>query len=300
MPNFSDHPIQPSTKLLYLGHTGSGKTGSLCSLAAAGYRVRILDLDDGAEIIRDYLFNPKSIYRKAHSLWPNPEGIESRISYVTITEGHNIAGSRAIPKGDSWHKINMLLNDWRDGEDRPGNLSKWSPNDILVIDSFSRFCESAMNFQLSLNGRLATGPKVGTRDTNDYGAAYKLILDFLDLLKCDEIKCNIILTCHIAFLEDIAPQIEAVRYKRGFPQTIGPKIAPMIGQYFNHALRARSEGNGLNVRRTIVTNNDENIELKNVAPLRVQASYPLETGLAQYFHDIRQQEGVKPPTISTI
>lgn len=294
MPNFTSYPVQPSTKLLYLGHTGAGKTGSLVSLAAAGYRVRILDLDRGCEIIRDYLFNPKSIYTRPHQLWPEPSDFASRISYVTITEGYNLQGTKATPKGDSWHKINMLLNDWRDGDDRPGNLTKWGPQDVLVIDGLSRLCESAMNFQLAMNGHLVSGPQVGASGANDYTQAYKLITDFFDLLKCDDIKCNIIMVCHIQFMEQAGPQITASRDVKGFPQTVGRLISPKVGQYFNHSLLAKSSGNGPSVKRVIVTNNDENIELKTVAPLRVPREYPLETGLAQYFADIRQQPASAP------
>jgi hypothetical protein len=294
MPSFLDYPASPSTKLIYLGHSGAGKTGSLVSLAAAGYNVRILDLDNKAEIIRDYLFNPRSIYlRERPGLWTTEQAntVASRISFVTCTESFNIRGVKAVPRGDSWQKINQLLNDWRDGDDKPGNLSKWLPTDILVIDSFSRLCEAAMNFQLSLNGRLETGPAAGASSTNDYAAAYRLIGDFLQLLKSSEIKCNVILICHIVFMEEPTGggrQTTVTRTAKGFPQVFGrAMISPTITQYFSHAIRAKSVGNEPSVKRTIITNNDENVELINTAPLRVPREYPLETGLAEYFRDIR-------------
>lgn len=289
MPTFQGPPPTnyPGIKLIYLGHTGAGKTGSLVSLAAAGYRLRILDIDRGCEILRDYLTNPKSIYLRPHALWPSPGDVASRVSYVTITETYNIQGTKAIPKATAWHRINQLLNNWIDGDDRPGNLGKWGPNDVLVIDGMSRLAEAAMNFQLSLNGRLATGPQVGARGDNDYTQCYKLITDFLDLLKSDEIKCNIIMICHIQFMEASGSQISVTRDAKGFPQTVGRLISPKIGQYFNHSILAKSIGNAPSVRRTIITNNDENVELKTTAPLRVPREYPLETGLAQYFTDVK-------------
>lgn len=290
MPSFSSYPPQQGHKILYLGHHYAGKTGSIVALAAAGYKVRLLDLDNKAEILRDYLFNPKSIYIKPHPLWPTPGDIASRLSYVTITESFNLQGAKAIPRGDAWHKINLLLNDWRDGDDKPGNISKWPEDDVLVIDGLSRFCESAMNFQLSLSGNLVKGPQVGTRQSNDYSSSYKLVTDCLEMLTCREVKCHVIMICHIDFLEPEGPQQTADRQKRGFPKTIGPKLSTQIGQYFQHALRVKSQGNSPNVRRFIVTNNDENVELITTAPLRVQAQYPIETGLAQYFADIKQEQ----------
>jgi hypothetical protein len=150
-----------------------------------------------------------------------------------------------------------------------------------------------MHTQLALNGRLETGPRVGTSDTNDYSAAYGLILSFLDMLKSSEIKCHIIMCCHIAFLVEDQHDRQsptAQRDMRGFPQTVGRKIGPMIGQFFNHALRAKVIGTSPG-RHVIMTASDEYIDLKTTKPLKVQKEYNLETGLAEYFYALRQ-----PPT----
>ena len=303
MPLFtSPRPVR-NTKILYFGHTGAGKTGSLCSLAAAGYTVRILDLEAGTELIDDYMTNKeKSIYlRERPGLWTAEQArtTPERMSYVTITEGHRIQGPRSVPKGDSWAKIQNQLNNWRDGDLSLGNISTWESDTILVIDSLSRLCESAMNFQLAMNGRLLTGPQVGTAGTNDYTAAYRYILEFLDTLKSEEIVCNVIMICHIATL-DVSPnrgqgQKSADRNMKGFPQTIGPMLSPKIGQYFNHALQAVEQSRIV----TSVAGTQDKIELKNVAPLRVKASYPLATGLAEYFRDIRATD-YKTPVEETL
>lgn len=291
MPDFtSKRTAKQITRLLYLGHTGAGKTGSLCSLAAAGYNVRILDLDDGTEIIDDFVSNSDSPYRKSSpmGLWTadQTKDVASRISYVTITESYKLTGARAVPKGDSWKKISDQLNDWKDGEVRLGNIASWGPQDILVIDGLSRLCESAMNFQLAMNGRLISGPQVGTSGSNDYTQAYNMILSFLDLLKCGDIKCSVIMICHIALLERGDGASKEIK---GFPQTVGRAISPKIGQYFNHALMAKSVGEGQATRRMIVTNNADLVELKTTIPLRVKKEYPLSTGLAEYFKLLREQ-----------
>lgn len=273
-------------------NSGAGKTGSLCSLAAAGYRVRILDFDAKAEVIRDLVTNPKSIYtRPREGLWDASlgAGVASRISYVTMTEGMNIQGMKAVPKGDSWNRAMQQMNDWRDGEDKPGNIGKWGPQDILVIDSFSRMCEGAMNFQLAMNNRLTSGPRVGTSSDNDYRGAYNYITGWLDLIKSKEITCNVIVIAHIVFMEPSGPQTTVKREAKGFAQVFGrAMISPTISQYFPHVLRAKSQGNEPSVKRTIVTNNDENVELITTAPLSVPREYPLETGLAEYFRDVKK------------
>ena len=46
MPSLSAHQSNSYVKLLLIGDAKSGKTGSLISLVKAGYRLRILDLDN--------------------------------------------------------------------------------------------------------------------------------------------------------------------------------------------------------------------------------------------------------------
>lgn len=290
MPSFDSYR-KSSKKIIYLGDSGAGKTGSLVSLAAAGYNVRILDFDDKAEILRDFLYNPeKSIYRRPRpGLWTQQQAdtVMQRMSFMTMTEHLTIKGSRAVPRGDCWVRAMNQLNHWTDGDDKPGNISKWPETDILVIDSFSRLCEAAMNYQLSLNNRLLEGPRVGTSQSNDYSAAYKYIMDFINLIKSDEIKCSVIIIGHIVFMERSGPQNTVTKESKGFLQVFGKAmISPVISQHFPHVIRAKSIGNDPSVKRTIITNNDENVELITPAPLRVKKEYPLETGLAEYFRDV--------------
>ena len=293
MPRFDTKRDVRPIKALYLGHSGDGKTGSLCSLAAAGYNLRVLSTDGDPEIITGYLTDQNSIYRQAKpGLWTQEQAdsVLERASYLICTEEYNLLGTRAMPRATAWNRLNQTLNNWTDQDQKLGNISKWSPDDVLVIDSFSRVCDAAMNFQLSLNGRLDKGPQVGTSGSNDYTAAFRLIEQWLDFLKCDEVKCNVILVCHIQFTTEVtnpqAPQAARGDVK-GFPQAVGRAIAPKIGQYFNHALRAKQIGTGQATKRFIVTNNDEHISLKNPAPLKVKEQYDLSTGLAEYFQAIR-------------
>ncbi len=286
-------------KMMLLGHTGAGKTGATMSLAAAGYKIHHLCFDGPPEILSEYIHNPKSIYRNQRpGLWTKEmaDSLHERIFYEVVTEGRNIVGGRAIPKGDSWQKANLILNNWIDSETKEkfGNISTWGSDRVLILDSWSRMCEAAMTFHLAMNGRLAEGPKVGTYDDNDYSATYRNIFSFLDLLKAEEIKCHIILICHIDFLDISQPAQSGKPNKaemdvRGFPQTLGSgrRLGPKIGQYFNHALRAKQTGTHPMIRREIITNTDEHVELKTTAPLKVKQSYPLETGLAEYFLAVR-------------
>ena len=279
MPTFENFQESQVTKAIILGHTGAGKTGALASLAAAGYNVRILDLDKGVEILKDYVLNPQSIYTKAnpgHWTQDDCRDIAKRITYVTITEKMSIKAGRAIPRADGWKRVNDQLDHWRDGETDLGNIGTWGPKDVLVIDTLSRASSMAFNFILAMNGRLLVRP-----EQSDWGQGQKLVEDLLTMLYSDEVKCNVIVNAHISYIETEAGPT------RGFAQTLGKALSPKVGQYFNHALMAKTTGQGEAQKRVIVTNTSGIIELKNPAPLRVKPEYPLETGLADYFRDVR-------------
>lgn len=278
MPTFENFAHSHSIKMLFVGNTGAGKTGSTASLAAAGYNVRILDLDKGVELLDDYILNPDSMYRKPRAkLWTAEQcaGIEKRMSYVTLDESMLIKQSQVIPKGDLWNKISGQLDKWKDGEQDFGNIESWTIRDVLVIDGLSRLSDAAFNYQLAMNGRL-----LGRPEQSDFGMAQRNVERLLMLLYSSAIKCHVILICHIAFIETEGGPT------RGFPQTIGKAISPKIGQYFNHALLAKTSGQGEATKRVILTNTSGMIELKSAAPLRVKGEYELATGLAEYFRDV--------------
>ena len=87
MPALKDHHSSSTTKLLFVGDSGAGKTGALASLADAGYKIRILDLDNGVDVLRDLLTSGK--YSKS--------AIEN-VDYVTITETMKNQGGKLIPE----------------------------------------------------------------------------------------------------------------------------------------------------------------------------------------------------------
>lgn len=279
MPTFDNYPDSNLIKMLYLGDSGAGKTGSLCSLAAIGLNVRILDLDRGAEVIKDFVTNPSSIYVKGNPpIWTaeQAKGVASRISYVTITETvQNIKGS-PVPKADSWAKLNNQLDNWVDGETKLGNISTWGDSDVLVIDSLSKLAMAAWNFQLAMNGRLTTRP-----EQSDYYNAQNYIERFLVLLQSPDVKCHVIIICHLDYIE----RDDGIT--RAYPRTVGKALSPKIGENFNHTLLAKTTGQGALAKRKILTNTIGMIDLKNTAPLRVAGEYDLSTGLAEYFKATR-------------
>src|SRR4051812_13507500 len=55
MPSLANHQSNEFTKLLVEGDSGTGKTGALASLVSAGYKLRILDFDNGLDVLKQYI-----------------------------------------------------------------------------------------------------------------------------------------------------------------------------------------------------------------------------------------------------
>ncbi len=271
MPRLSNHQSKGTTKLLFIGDSGAGKTGALASLAAEGYKLHIMDLDNGLDVLKNLLTDHSSQYVKQ-----NPKAADN-VDFITITDQMKNINGRLVPKtATAWTRAVKLIMDWQDGEIKLGPITTWGQQDILVIDSLTMLSTAALNFILSMNGRLGQRPH-----QSDWGDGQQLVEGMLQGLYDDGVQCNVIVCCHITFLgEDGGPL-------RGYPNTLGKALPPKVGRYFNTALMARTVGQGTMQKRKILTNTSGIVELKNTAPMRVLPEYDLSTGLAEYFKAVR-------------
>lgn len=289
MPSLVHHQAQKTTKMLLIGDSGGGKTGSLASLASAGYNLRILDLDNGVDVLYSLLTAKNTPYKV--------QDLENQVQVKTLTDrlkrgtvktadGKVSANGTLIPSTATvWTRTLESLIDWKDKDPVSGKeyslgaLADWTSQDILIIDSLTALSTAAMNFILSINGRLGQPPYQA-----DWGDAQRLVENLLMLLSDDNVKCNVIMIAHIAFIgEENGPV-------RGYPNTLGQKLPPKVARYFNSILMCKSTGQGTAERRKILTNTSGIIDLKNTSPLAVPPSYPLQSGLAEYFACVRGEE----------
>lgn len=297
MPTISTHQSKDTTKLLYIGDSGAGKTGSLAALAAAGYNLRIIDLDNGLDILKNYLTDPNSIYVKQDAQ------CASRVYFKTLTDEMKNLSGKLVPKTATvWTRAIQSMMEWKetDAEGKEFSLGKildWGPKDVLVIDSLSMLSTAALNFHLSMNGALGV-TRTSNEARRDIGAAQNLLRDFLNMIFDSTIKCNVILTSHITFVTETGggpAQAGEGSFQsspaQGYPSAIGRALSPHIPRYFNSVLIARTMGVGTAVKHIIYTSaqsiGGQVINAKSSAPLRVKDSYSIETGLAEYFRAVR-------------
>ena len=297
MPALKNHHSAKTTKLLLIGDSSSGKTGSLCSLAAEGYNLRIIDLDNGIDLIKDYLTNSESSYVKK-----NPKAIE-HVRYMTLTEKMKNLNGRLVPAAATvWQKTTNLLADWKEKDEETGEEFKlgpivtWTPQDILVIDSLSFLSNAALNFHLMMNNSLGA-TRTQNEGRRDVYQAQELLRTLLSMLYDKAVKCNVIVISHITSINDLGtkPGSETTEERatmstpQGYPSAIGRALSPHIPRYFNTVLIVKSDFAGKKYIHTSAQNiGGVQVNAKSSAPLSVKAKYPIETGLADYFKALQQ------------
>lgn len=277
MAALENHQSARTTKLLLMGDPGAGKTGCLAALAHAGYNLRIADLDNGLDVLRNMLMGPKSPYDKE---------AYKRVKFQTITERHvkisAKGGTETPPSATVWNRLTQLLMNWKNESEDLGPITSWTEQDVFVLDSMTLAGIAAYNF--------AAVASAGNKNQDPrmiYFHAQNYLEYLMQCLYADDVKCNIIVTSHITFMED------GNSISHGYPTTIGSRLSAKIGRYFNSVLLMKTENK---LHRLYTVPIATKVELKSSAPLSVKDTYDIKFGLAEYFKDVR---GNAPQVLAT-
>lgn len=273
-------------KMIVMAPAGYRKTSALASLLSAGYNVRVIDTDNGIRTLREVAKDTR--YAK-DSL--------ARLNWATITEPMKIISGRISPaKATVWPRAVGLLDHWKWEDPAQGGLvdlgkvSTWTSRDVLVLDTFTKLAYAARNFHLALNGKLGV-LETGNEYQRNIGAAQGLCDSLIQLLFDEGLKCNVILNAHVNYSKEdgtMPQQGEVGAQLMGYPKGIGNKMGPSIPTYFQHVLAMRKQG----TTSRLVTS-DASMGLKSSSPASIKPSYASETGLAEYFADIRGEAAPK-------
>lgn len=275
MPSLSHHQSQDFVKLLLIGDAKTGKTGSLISLVKAGYKLRILDLDNLLDILRHVG------QRECPELLDN-------IEYKTVRDRRKATATGMIIDGPpkAYVEAIKLIDHWKYKDENGnetdfGKPSSWGSDCVLVIDSLSRLCDACYDWRVPLT---PTG-KGGEYDGRAvYGDAQDAILDLLQALTSPGFKTNVIVIAHVQYME------QPDKTTKGFPQGVGQKLSPKIPQFFPSVVLYTRKGD----RRTLQTNSTPVMDLANPKPFEMAQSYPIETGLADFFKVLKPHPNTEP------
>lgn len=252
MPTLDNHASSLYTKVLYIGDSSSGKTGSLVSLLKDGYTFRILDLDNGLTALKQF-------GRKASADL-------SKIEYETYRDEYRMTAGGPMVKGQPKAFANAMtkLTEWGEVEDA---------NCITVIDSLTFLGKAAYAWARGMNPT-AKDPRQW------FYAAQQAVESVLAMITSEAYKQNVIVISHVNYKE----VMENVH--KGYPSAVGSALGPTIASYFDTMILAEASGSGTNVRRRIKTMPTGVIDLKMPTSV-IDKELPLETGLSTIFAELK-------------
>ena len=273
MTSLARHQSNEYTKLLVLGDSGSGKSGALASLVKSGYHLRIVDMDNGLETLKQYI------------LKECPEKIEG-VEFRTLRDKRKASPSGPIIDGapKAFVEAIRMLDRWRYVDEGGNEIdlgvpAEWGPDVILVIDSLTFLSDAAYDWREPLT------PK-GKEGKYDQRAVYKDAQDAIEsvlaLVTSEAFRTNVIVTSHVKYVDNPDGT------KKGYPTAVGSALSPQIPRYFNTVALFQTKAGG---KRTLHTAATAMIDLKNPKPFAIEKEYPIETGMADVFAALRS-----PPT----
>ena len=276
MPSLSHHQSNEYVKLLLIGDSKSGKTGSLISLIKAGYKLRILDMDNLLDILA------KLIQEQCPDLLASVEFRTLRdVSKMT-------AAGPLITAPKAFIEATRMLDRWKYKDDEGNEIdlgvpSEWGPDCILVVDSLSRLCDAAYDWCESVIPKSKSTGEFDGRAV--YGNAQDAVESMLGMLTGKSFACNLIVIAHGQYM-DLPDGTTKI-----FPQGVGQKLSPKIPQYFPNYIRYKNDGG----KRTIQLVSDGMIDLANTNPNAFEKkTLPIESGLAEFFGVLRDPPQAQP------
>ena len=246
---------------MFIGASGAGKTGALTPLVKDGYKLRIIDMDGGLDALINHV--------KAEC----PDKLSS-IQYQSFRDKLKMSAQGPKPDGPPRAYANALrcLEQWPDDESDPAT---WGEDTICVIDSLTNMGRAAFQWAKALD-------PMNKDPRRWYKTAQDLIDDLLANLTSPSFNTNVIVISHIEMTETKDGMI------KGYPSAVGKALGPKIARNFNTLLLSETSGSGKNVKRKIKTFPTAMIDVKNPAPMRIEAEYDIADGMSKIFRELKK------------
>lgn len=244
----------PFIKMMLIGDSGTGKTSALASLVEAGYKLRIVDMDDGIAPLANRL------RAKDPALLKSVDVMSFRDKYRPTQGGMDL-----VMPAKAYLGATKTMNKWED-DTVP---SEWGPDYIYVVDSFTILAKAAFNQAISV--------APNCKDPRQwYGAAQTAAENFLACIMGPDFKTNVVVITHIQEIE------LADGTTKGFPSAVGKALSRHIAKWLNNLVVAEITGTGEKVKRTLRTVSNGVTDGKTAA-VGLPSAVPMDTGLAQIF-----------------
>lgn len=267
MPSLTEHQASDFTKLLLIGDSGTGKTSALASLAIAGYKLYIIDLDNGLLPLSTILKRDK------------PEALKN-VEYISLRDSRNATatGASIIGIPQAFPNTLKMLDNWNpEGVKQVGvNLGKprtFGDKSIIVLDSLTMLGDAAFDWARAMNPSVKDNRQI-------YGMAQEAVENTLAMLTDPSFSVNVIVISHVRWVD------RPDGTSKGYPSAIGAALSPKIAMYFNTTALAESIGSP--PQKYITTVSTALIDLKNPIGFKTAPRLPLATALADYFKAVKE------------
>ena len=271
MPSLNSHQSNDYVKLLLCGDSGSGKSGALASLVAAGYHLRILDMDNGLDSLKTFVMK-------------DCPHLVDNVEFRTLRDDYKItATGPVVDKPKAFVNAMKMMNKWAYDDTDFGAPAAWGPDIICVIDSLSFLSDAAFDHAQALNPN-AKEPRTW------YYTAQQGIESFLAMVTSGSFCTNVIVTAHVRYSTGDDGTT------KGYPNAVGSAIGPAIPRYFNHWAQCINKAG----KRRIQTAATNMMDLKNTKPFDMKETYDLSTGLADFFAVLRDPPKIDKPKSLTL
>jgi len=257
----SEHTSGDATRILYLGNSGAGKTGSLVSLVEAGYNLRILDMDNGVGILKQYILHqcPDRI---------NQVDVETRRDNYEM----GMQGPKLVGKAKAYVEAMKLLDKWTD-DTKP---AEWDRKTIFVLDSLTALGRACFEHVKAMYPSIK-------EPRQWYNLAQDMLHTNIANLTGGNFNPHVIIITHVRYEVD-----KEGTPTKGYPTSVGRALGPTtIPSYFNNMVLAETQGAGKYAKRIIKTVTTGLVDLKAENPFKVAAELPLETGMATLFKSLQ-------------
>ena len=265
MPTLAQHQSSEFTKLLLEGDSGSGKTGCLASLVCAGYKLRILDFDNGLDSLAG------AVKRTC------PDKLEN-VEFRTLRDKRRATDLGPVIDGvpSAFTNALKMLDRWKYDDVDLGIPAQWGPDYWLVLDSLTFLSDAAFDWREMMTKSVSKDGKYDKRMI--YYDAQNAVENVLALLTGESFRTNVIVITHIRYTDNPDGT------KKGYPTAVGSALGPTIPRYFNSVALCQTAAGG---KRTIQTVATAMIDLKNPASATMAPTLPIETGLATFVKTLR-------------
>lgn len=281
MANLGKLAAKKPVRAMIVGFPGSAKTGSLASLANAGFKLRILDFDGNLEPLFTYV---------------KPEFLDN-IDAVSLEDKTRFSGQHIVPAGKpmAFQRGLELMDHWKYTEADGtvvdlGRSQDWGCDTIVVLDSLTAMGLAAKARIMHLMNKTPT-------NTTDavWGVAMQEQEAFIEKLTASENKFHVIVLAHLKMIspkesrkgeDELTKELKEKRAEliptRYYPSALGQALPPVIGGHFPILVEASTEYKGSTAKRVLKHLPRAELDLK-VPALNLPERLDISDGMLKLF-----------------